>query len=99
LAELLPAFPDVALCVAFSGGANSTALLAALSQLKRAPRALRAVHVDHGLHPDAASWAARAVELARAVGVPCTVLRSRATRTRGESLEAHARQARYALLS
>jgi tRNA(Ile)-lysidine synthase len=99
LAELLPAFPDVALCVAFSGGADSTALLAALSQLKRAPRTLRAVHVDHGLHPDSASWAVHAVELARALGVPCTVLRARAARTRGESLEARARQARYALLA
>ena len=30
LTELLPGFPDVALCVAFSGGPDSTALLHAL---------------------------------------------------------------------
>ena len=33
LAQLLPQFPDLALCVAFSGGADSTALLAALAAL------------------------------------------------------------------
>ena len=40
------------LCVAFSGGADSTALLAALAQLQRAGRSPCArVHVDHGLQP------------------------------------------------
>ncbi|HEY0342920.1 MAG TPA: tRNA lysidine(34) synthetase TilS [Steroidobacteraceae bacterium] len=33
LARLLPAFPDVSLCVALSGGVDSTALLAALAAL------------------------------------------------------------------
>lgn len=99
LTELLPGFPDVALCVAFSGGADSTALLAALSALRRRPRALRAVHVDHGLHPDSPAWAARAVELARSLGVPCEVLAARVGRARGESPEARARTARYRLLA
>ena len=99
LKELLPAFPDLALCVAFSGGADSTALLAALAQLKRRLRALRALHVDHGLHPDSALWAARAGELARALGVPCKVLVAKVPRVRGESPEARARAARYRLLA
>ena len=99
LKELLPAFPDLALCVAFSGGADSTALLAALAQLKRRLRALRALHVDHGLHPDSALWAARAGELARALGVPCKVLVANVSRVRGESPEARARAARYRLLA
>jgi tRNA(Ile)-lysidine synthase len=99
LAQLLPGFPDLALCVAFSGGADSTALLAALSRLRRRPRALRAVHVDHGLHPDSVAWGARAVGLARDLGVPCEVLEARVARARGESLEARARAARYRLLA
>lgn len=99
LGELLPGFPEVALCVAFSGGADSTALLAALSALRRRPRVLRAVHVDHGLHPDSPRWAARAVELARGLGVACEVLTARVARARGESLEARARTARYRLLA
>ncbi len=99
LTELLPGFPDLPLCVAFSGGADSTALLAALSVLKRRPRALRAVHVDHGLHPDSTAWAGHAVELARGFGVPCEVLEARVARARGESPEARARAARYRLLA
>ena len=95
LRELLPAFPDLALCVAFSGGPDSTALLAALAQLRHRPRALRALHVDHGLHPDSAAWAARALEIAGSLGVPCAVRRIRIERRRGESPEAAARAARY----
>jgi tRNA(Ile)-lysidine synthase len=98
LGQLLPAYPDLALCVAFSGGADSTALLVALAQLRSAPRALRAVHVDHRLHPDSPRWAARALEQAAALGVPCTVLRVRIARRRGESPEALARAARYRAL-
>lgn len=99
LGELLPDFPDRALCVAFSGGPDSTALLAALAQLKRRPRALRAVHVDHGLHPDSGSWAAHAVEVAQALSVPCVVLAAEVSRAHGESPEARARAARYRLLA
>jgi tRNA(Ile)-lysidine synthase len=99
LTQLLSGFPDLELCVAFSGGADSTALLAALARLKRRPRSLRALHVDHGLHPDSGSWGTRAVELARALGVPCEVLTARVGRARGESLEARARAARYRLLA
>lgn len=99
LGEILPGFPDRELCVAFSGGADSTALLAALRELRNPPRALRAVHVDHGLHPDSRSWGARAVEVARGLGVPCEVLEARVTRARGESPEARARAARYRLLA
>ena len=95
LEELLPAFPDLALCVAYSGGPDSTALLAALAQLRRRPRALRAVHVDHGLHPDSHVWAARALGLAGSLGVPCAVRAIRIARRRGESPEAAARAARY----
>jgi tRNA(Ile)-lysidine synthase len=99
LKQLLPAFPDVALCVAYSGGADSTALLAALARLRPGARRLRALHVDHGLHPDSALWGARAGALARGLGVPCEVLVAKGVRARGESPEARARAARYRLLA
>src|SRR5579864_2387099 len=99
LRELLPGFPERALCLAFSGGADSTALLAALSRLRLPARALRALHVDHGLHADSGSWATRAVEVARGLRVPCEVLRAKVGRARGESPEARARTARYRLLA
>ncbi|HYL04287.1 MAG TPA: tRNA lysidine(34) synthetase TilS [Steroidobacteraceae bacterium] len=99
LAALLPEFPRVRLCVAFSGGPDSTALLAALARVRPRPQALRALHVDHGLHPDSGDWSARAVRLARALGVPCEALAAQVSRAGGASLEARAREARYRLLA
>jgi tRNA(Ile)-lysidine synthase len=99
LAELLPQFPDLAVCVAFSGGADSTALLAALTQLPQRLRSLRAVHVDHRLQPDSRRWSAHCRQVARSLGVPLTVRTATVSRARGESLEAAARSARYALLA
>jgi len=86
--------------VAFSGGLDSTVLLLALARIadRFPPRGLRAVHVHHGLHPDADRW----VELCQArcgmLGVPLTVLRVDARPARGESPEARAREARYEAL-
>src|SRR5467141_1483646 len=99
LGELLPGFPDLAVCVAFSGGADSTALLAALAQLKRPPLKLRALHVDHRLHPHSSRLAAHCRRVARALGVPLRVRTAKVARARGESLEAAARAARYGLLA
>jgi len=99
LAVLVPRFPDVAVCVAFSGGADSTALLAALAMGPRARLRLRAVHVHHGLHADASLWSAHCRRLARRLEVPLTVVKVAVKRTRGASLEAQARDARYAALA
>jgi tRNA(Ile)-lysidine synthase len=98
LTELLPAFPDVALCVAFSGGCDSTALLAALVQLPRQPRALRALHVDHRLQPQSRRWSRHCRRIARGLQVPFAVRSANIVRDHGESLEAAARAARYRLL-
>jgi len=87
------------LCVAFSGGLDSTVLLAALASLRaREGYVLRALHVDHGLHPQSARWAAAARAQARRLAVPCRVLRVQVRQQRGESLEGLAREARYAAL-
>jgi tRNA(Ile)-lysidine synthase len=99
LALLLPRFPDIALCVAWSGGMDSSALLAALTQLPRPPSGLRAVHIDHRLHPHSRRWSAHCRRIARALNVPLTVRSARIVRRPGESLEAVARAARYRLLA
>lgn len=99
LAALLPGYPDVSLCVALSGGVDSTALLSALARATRPPASLRALHVDHGLRPASQQWAMECRRLARRLGVPLKVLTTKVVRTPGESLEARAREARYRLLA
>jgi len=86
-----------ALCVAFSGGPDSTALLHALAQLPEArARGLRALHVDHGLQADSAAWAKRCTDFCESLDVPLTTIRVQVDDARGEGLEAAARRARYA---
>jgi tRNA(Ile)-lysidine synthase len=99
LPQLLPGFPARELCVAFSGGADSTALLAALAALAPRPTRLRAVYVNHRLHPEAAAWGRHCRRVALSLGVPCEVRVARIRRSAGESPEAAARAARYALLA
>jgi len=85
-------------CVALSGGLDSTVLLAALAEAP-ALAPLRAIHVDHGLHPDAATWSGHSVALAARFGVACEVVRVDARAAPGESPEAEARAARYGALA
>jgi tRNA(Ile)-lysidine synthase len=99
LRQLLPQYPHLALCVAFSGGADSTALLAALSRLRARGLKLRAVHIDHQLQPASEAWSVQCRRLARRLGVALEVRRVHVARRRGESLEAAARSARYAALA
>jgi len=76
--------------VALSGGVDSVTLL---HQLKdRGPVA--ALHVHHGLSPNAGAWAAFCRKLCKGWGVPLTVTRVRVLES-GEGLEAAARKARY----
>jgi tRNA(Ile)-lysidine synthase len=87
-------------CVAFSGGLDSTVLLVALTLVadRFLPGGLRAVHVQHGLHPDAERWVELCAQRCRALEVPLRVLRVDARHGRGESPEARAREARYEAL-
>ncbi|MBN2680365.1 tRNA lysidine(34) synthetase TilS [Acidithiobacillus montserratensis] len=81
--------------VAYSGGSDSTALLAALVALEYPVHAL---HVDHGWHAQSPVWADFCVTRAHALGVPCTVLRL-PPETIGEGPEDRARRGRYAVLA
>lgn len=99
LAALFPALPNIAVCVAYSGGVDSTALLAALARGPRSRLHLRAVHVNHGLHAGADAWSAHCQRFARRLRVPLKVIAVHVPRTAGTSLEAQARHARYAALA
>jgi len=98
LLALHPQAPDAPLCVAFSGGEDSTALLALLAQRPAVRPRLRALHIDHGLHADSRAWVRVCRATCRTLGVPFTSRRLELERTRGHSLEALARAARYACL-
>ncbi|NGP53610.1 tRNA lysidine(34) synthetase TilS [Thioalkalivibrio sp. XN8] len=89
------------LCVALSGGLDSTVLLEALCRLReRLPAdGLRGIHVHHGLHADADDWAAHCQALCGRLGVPLQVVRVDARPAPGESPEAKARGVRYAALA
>ena len=53
-----PGWRSARLCVALSGGLDSTVLLHAMAALAAGGASnLRAIHVDHGLQPASAAWA------------------------------------------
>ena len=87
--------------IAYSGGLDSTVLLhlcAAARDRLGAP--LAAVHVDHGLHPHSARWAAHCGTVCEALNVPLTVLCVDAAGARAaRGVEAAARDARYSALA
>ena len=83
--------------VAFSGGADSTALLVACAT--RWPGRVHAVHVHHGLQAAADGFEAHCVTLCERLQVPLVVQRVNAAHAVGESPEDAARQARYRALA
>lgn len=86
--------------VAFSGGADSTALLHALAVSRKEHQvALAAVHVNHGLHKDAEHWARHCAAFAASLDVPFESVNVTVRLEDGQGVEAAARDARYAALA
>ncbi len=84
--------------IAYSGGLDSTVLLAALVRI-HPPASVRALHVDHGLHTDSVRWAQHCERASNALGVASVSLRVHVDRHSGRGIEAAARRARYAALA
>lgn len=83
--------------VAFSGGADSTALLGALTAIRQAlSRPLCAVHVNHGVHAHARSWEQHCAMVCRQLDVPFRILRVSPDGESDAGPEAALRLARYA---
>jgi tRNA(Ile)-lysidine synthase len=91
--------PGARVAVALSGGADSMVLLdATAARAARHELSLSAIHVQHGLSPNAERWAEFCAAQCALRGVPLATHRLQLERRRGESLEALARAARYACL-
>jgi tRNA(Ile)-lysidine synthase len=89
--------PGLPFAVAFSGGADSTALL--LACVQRWPGQVRAVHVHHGLQAAADDFEAHCRALCDQLKVPLAVRRVQAGHAPGQSPEDAARKARYQALA
>jgi tRNA(Ile)-lysidine synthase len=101
LAALDHGWQDASHCVALSGGIDSVALLHAMRALRDGGRvrSLRAVHADHGLQAASCDWAARCRALCAELDVPLEVVELGLVAQPGASVEAQAREARYAALA
>ncbi len=91
--------PGASLAVALSGGMDSMVLLDTAVALA-APHGITvsAIHVHHGLSPNADRWADFCTAQCATRDVALTIHRLRLSPARGSSLEAQARNARYARL-
>ncbi|HEX3059551.1 MAG TPA: tRNA lysidine(34) synthetase TilS, partial [Usitatibacter sp.] len=83
------------MCVGFSGGVDSVVLLDAMA--REGARPVTAVHVHHGLSPNADRWADFCRDFCAARAVPLSIERVTVDRAAAEGLEAAARTQRYAI--
>ena len=97
LAALDSLNPVLPVGVAYSGGADSTALMLAAAQ--RWPGQVRALHIHHGLQAAADEFVRVCEDTCARLKVPLQVLRVRAANAVGQSPEDAARLARYAALA
>lgn len=95
LQRLQPWLHCRALCIAFSGGMDSTVLLHALARLAQQQPlpALRAIHIQHGLQAAALAWPAHCERVCKQLNIPITVVSVQVAST--ASVEQAARDARY----
>lgn len=95
LPRLLPADR---VCIGLSGGCDSVVLLHLLSRLELEGR-LSAIHVHHGLSPNADAWADFCAAYCSRLSVPLRVERVKVDGASPLGLEAAARSVRYAAFS
>lgn len=86
--------PGQRLAVGLSGGIDSVVLLHALASLHRV--GVSALHIHHGISPNADRWAKACEEFAQRLGIPFDCVAVTVERASTDGLEAAARRARHA---
>lgn len=100
LSDALHLSAGTPLIVAYSGGLDSHVLLHALGQLRAtAGWPIRAVHINHGLHPDAGRWAEHCAHVCAELTVALDVEAVVVAAVGDYGVEEAARRARYAALA
>ena len=84
-------------CVAYSGGLDSHVLLHAMCAIASEHPAInvRAIHINHGLNPNADAWAQHCCRVCENLGVEFIACALNLAVKPGDSVEAVARTARY----
>lgn len=85
--------PTLPLAVAYSGGADSTALLLACAE--KWPGQVQAIHIHHGLQAAADDFVQHCQACCKQLQVPLTIKKVDASHASGQSPEDAARRARY----
>ncbi|MFI4963015.1 MAG: tRNA lysidine(34) synthetase TilS [Legionellales bacterium] len=83
--------------VGFSGGLDSTVLLHLLADHEALRPKLEAVHINHGISPNAPSWQNHCVQVCAGLGLPFSAYSVECNQS--SNLEENARTARYAVFS
>jgi tRNA(Ile)-lysidine synthase len=92
--------PAQSILLGLSGGLDSVVLLHLLHQLAKVHNwQLRAMHVHHGLSPNAEQWAVFCRELCKQFSVPLQIEHVDIAPLRDKGIEAAARQLRHAALN
>jgi len=100
LAFVDSAFENTEYLVALSGGLDSSVLLYALSKIQKTKFFnLEVIHVNHQLQDEANTWAEFCKTQCDLLSLECSVETVSIDITSGDSIEALARHARYAVFS
>ena len=85
-----------AIVVGFSGGMDSVFLLYVLIQIRlQTPITIKAIHIHHGISPNADQWEEFCKTFCKTFNVPLQTLKHKVIKKGGESLENNARIIRY----